>query len=295
MQRKIDLIKAMRIFLAVVEEESFSGASGKLGLATSAISKNVSDLEQFYDCKLLHRNTRSMHLTAQGTHFVAEFRKLIAQLDGIKSNVFQRKGEVSGKLTITSPENAQGLAIDEKLCRFLTLYPNVELRWLQQNRRANVVDEGIDVAIRVGRLKDSELIVQSVATVENMVVASPSYLKLHGEPSHPEELSQHQCIIEVANQRPLLWQYCENETVKAVSVSGQLELDKGETVAYFAAQGQGIARLPSFMMQQYLDSGELIPILSEFSTAPLEISLVYPKDKLNNPVLTAFLEFMKQW
>ncbi|MGB0834802.1 MAG: LysR family transcriptional regulator [Psychrobium sp.] len=295
MQRKIDVVKAMRIFLSVVEEKSFSGASGKLGLATSAISKNVSDLEEYYECKLLHRNTRSMHLTAEGSHFVTEFKDVLAKLDGLKSSVFQRKGVVAGKLTITSPENAQGLAIDAKLSQFLQQYPNVELRWLQQNRRVNIVDEGIDVAIRVGRLQDSDLMVQSVATVDNMVVASPSYLKQHGVPEHPEELAQHQCIIEVANQRPLLWQYCEDETVKTVSVSGTLELDKGETVAYFAAQGQGIARLPSFMMQKYLDSGELIPILSEFSTAPLEVSLVYPKDKLNNPVLTAFIEFMKQW
>ena len=276
-----------------MEEESFSGASGKLGLATSAISKNVSDLEQYYECKLLHRNTRSMHLTAEGMHFVTEFRRVIAQLDGLKASVFQRKGVVAGKLTITSPENAQGLKIDYKLSRFLQLFPNVELRWLQQNRRFNVVDEGIDVAIRVGLLEDSDLIVQSFTSVENQFVASPEYLHQHGTPLHPDELTNHQCLIEVANRRPFLWRYLEEGIEKSVEVSGSLELDKGETVAFFAAHGHGIARLPSFMMQQYLDSGELVTILPRFNTKPLEVSLVYPKNSLSNPVLTAFLEFMR--
>lgn len=294
MQRKIDLVKAMQIFMAVVDAKSFSGASGKLNLAISAVSKSVSDLEAYYDCKLLYRNTRTMRLTFEGERFLGEFKHILNQLDELKTGVSVRKKEVVGKLRISSPENAQGLGIDKKISAFKRQYPDVIVSWLQQNRRASIVDEGIDVAIRVGKLVDSNLIAQQIARVDNLLVASPAYLERYGRPSHPSELVDYPCVIEVSNRYPKRWNYIDNGQAHHVEVSGSLELDKGEMVAYFAAQGHGIARLPQFMLQSYLDSGELVPILREYWTEPLDISLVYPGNRLSNPALSAFIDFIRE-
>ncbi|MDP2561400.1 LysR family transcriptional regulator [Psychrobium sp. 1_MG-2023] len=293
MQRKIDLVKTIRIFIAVVEEKSFSGASEKLNLATSAISKNVADLESYYDCKMLHRNTRSMHLTAEGERFIVEFKDILAQLDSLKMGLNHRKSTISGKLKITSPENAQGLGIDQKISDFMCLYPNIQVSWHQQNKQVNLVEEGVDVAIRIGRLEDSNLIVQTFSKVENLTVASPDYIEKYGIAKHPEELPNHKCIIEVSNRKPWRWRYIENNSEKTVAVSGELEVDKGEAVAFFAAQGHGVARLPSFMMRDYLDSGKLVPILQDFNTKPLDVSLVYPENRMSNPALSAFIEYIR--
>ncbi|WP_119860816.1 LysR family transcriptional regulator [Pseudoalteromonas sp. MSK9-3] len=293
MQRTIDLIKAMRIFLTVVEAHSFSGASGKLNLATSAVSKQVSDLEAYYGCKLLLRSTRTMHLTAEGERFVIEFKTILSQLSVLKDSVQSRKEQVVGRLKITSPENARGLMIDEKIARFMAAYPHVKVCWQQLNDQVNVIDEGVDVAIRIGALADSTLVAQRFAQQEVLMVASPQFLKQHGTPVHPKDLTKLPCIIEVSNRQPWRWRYCEGGEVHTVTVTGDLELNNGETVAYFAAQGHGVARLPRFMMKSFLDSGQLVPILTEFITPPLEVSLVYAQARLTNPALNAFIHFIK--
>jgi len=293
LQRKIDLVKAMKIFVAVVDAKSFSGASGKLNLATSAISKNVSDLEDYYDCKLLNRNTRNMHLTSEGQHFLDEFKRILAQLNELKTGVSTRKNKIAGDLKITSPENAQGLGFDKKISDFILQYPDVNVIWHQQNRHTNIVEEGIDVAIRIGKLEDSNLIVQKISQVDNLIVASPTYLKKYGVPSHPSDLSHFPCIIEISNAHPWSWPYIENNLQNNVAVSGKVKLNKGETVAYFAVKGHGIARLPRFMMQEYLERGELIPILESYYTEPLDISLVYPKNSQNNVVLSTFIKYIR--
>lgn len=287
----MDLLKAIKVFLAVVDCGSFSAASGKLNLAISAVSKNVTELEAYYQCTLLNRSTRSMNLTPDGRHFVTEFRALLAHLSALKEEVNERKNKVVGELSISTPENATGLGIDQKISTFMQLFPNVAIAWQQQNKRVDLIDEGVDIAFRVGKLADSNLLVRQYSQVENLIVASPAFIKKYGEPSHPSELSDFPCIIETANRLPWRWRYLEHGQEKTVTVTGKVQLNKGEMVAFFAAQGHGIARLPSFMMQQYLDRGELVPILSNFNTEPLQISMVYPHSRLSNPALNALVEF----
>ena len=170
MQRKIDLIKAINIFLTVVEHKSFSAASGQLSLATSAVSKNVSDLERYYGCKLLLRNTRTMHLTPDGERLVIEFKQILQQLAQLKVDVLTRKNTVQGELTISTPEHAKGLGLHALVSDFIKLYPNVNVTLLEQNRQAKLIEEGIDLAVRVGQLEDSNLIAIKWGQVDNLFV-----------------------------------------------------------------------------------------------------------------------------
>lgn len=290
----MDLLRAIQVFIAVVENGSFSAASGKLNLATSAVSKKVSELEDYYQCKLLNRSTRSMNLTADGKHLMAEFKALLNHLNSLKEGVSERKNKVIGELKISTPENAIGLGIDRKISQFMKLFPNVAVSWQQQNKVVDLIEDSVDVAFRIGKLSDSNLLVRHYSEVENLFVASPEFIKEYGSPTHPTELPHFQCIVETANRMPWRWRYQENGIEKRVNISGKLKLDKGETVAFFAAQGHGIAHLPSFMMQGYLDRGELIPILSDYNTEPLKVSMVYPHSRSSNSALNAFIEFVLQ-
>lgn len=233
-----------------------------------------------------------MKLTPDGRHFVTEFRALLTHLSTLKEGVNERKNKVVGELNISTPENATGLGIDQKISSFIQLFPNVAITWQQKNQRVDLIEEGIDIAFRVGKLTDSNLLVRQYSQMENLIVASPAFIKKYGVPTHPSELSEYPCIIETGNRIPWRWRYLEQGQEKTITVSGNVQLDKGETVAFFAAQGHGIARLPSFMMQQYLDSGELIPILSNYNTEPLQISMVYPHSRASNPALNAFIDFV---
>ncbi len=292
MKRKIDLLKAMRTFLAVVEHRSFTAASRQLNLVTSAVSRQVSDLEKHYDCQMLYRTTRSMHLTAEGQFYLEQFRDLLARLDALESKSYERQQRVAGHLRITTPMNIHQLGIQRVFAEFISRYPQVSLSWLLLNRYVNLVDEGIDLAVRVGQLEDSTLIARRFGKLQVLFVASPDYLAEHGMPSHPKELQQYNCLVDSSTTQPGHWAYIENSRERHVSVSGTIDINSGALVAEFAAGGHGIAQLPDFLADPFLKAGELIPILQAYQLPAVPISLVYPANRSVNPALKILLQHL---
>lgn len=292
MKRKIDLLKAMRTFLVVVEEQSFSAAALKLNLVNSAVSRQVSDLETYFDCQLLYRTTRSMSLTAEGHYYLEQFQQVIGQLDSLESHAQRQQDRIAGHLRVTAPENSGRLGIQHSISGFLKTYTEVKLSWLLVNRYVNLVEEGIDLAIRVGELEDSGFIARHYMDLNIMFVASPEYLKSHGEPSHPKELVQHDCIIDSSNSQPGKWAYLEAGKLRQVAVTSNVDINSGELVADFAATGHGVAFLPDFLIQSHLDSGKLVPILEDFKIKPVPVSLVYPANRIVNPALKKLVQYL---
>lgn len=289
MKRKIDLLKAMRTFLVVVEEKSFSAASVKLNIVTSAVSRQVSDLEQHFNCLLLYRTTRAMHLTAEGEFYSQQFRAILQQLDQLESSASERQDKVAGHLRITAPMHIGALHFQHKISEFLTLYPEVTLSWLLVNRYVNLVEEGVDLAIRVGELEDSTLIARQYQTMTVPFVASPDYLGKHGTPTHPDQLADHRCITDSSNRQPGRWRYQDGRKLHTMSITGAIDVNQGDLVAQFAAKGHGIAQLPDFLVQEYLDSGQLVTILERYQVPDLPISLVYSANRMKNPALSALI------
>ncbi|SFD77162.1 LysR family transcriptional regulator [Pseudoalteromonas denitrificans] len=281
----------MRTFLVVVEKLSFSGASNQLNLAVSAVSRQVAELEEHFKCQLLYRTTRSMKVTSDGVYFVEQFRALLSQLDNLEFHADNRLQIIRGELTITSPNNSSELGISTLISEFLKLYPEVRISWQQLNRYTNLVDEGIDLAFRVGELPDSSLVARKFKELEVLFVASPEYLKVHGIPSHPKDLVQHACIIELSTKQPWRWRYQENQQTLYINVKGKIEVNQGELCAKLAADGHGIIQIPKFMIQTYLNNKELIPILESYQVNPLNMSLVYSPSRLINPALKGFIDF----
>ncbi|MEX0298938.1 MAG: LysR family transcriptional regulator, partial [Kordiimonas sp.] len=286
--RNIDLIKAIRTFLAVVEEQGFSAASRKLDLVTSAVSRQVADLEKHFGCQLLYRTTRAMHLTAEGKHFVAHFKDILSRLDGLEDIAHVRREQVTGELSITTPGNAEGLGLRQAVSKFMSCYPDVKVIWQQMNRYVNLVDEGIDLAVRAGPMTDSSLIARKYKNLEVHYVASPDYLEKHGTPDHPSNLAKFPCIIELTSNNPRRWRYYEKGKERLVNVYGNIEVNEAKLVAAFAAAGDGIAQLPEFLLQPYLSAGEVVPILKPYEVPPIPLSLVYPANRLMKPALREF-------
>ncbi len=292
MKRKIDLITAMRTFLAVVENKSFSAASNQLNLVNSAVSRQVSDLERYYDCQLLYRTTRSMHLTSEGQFYLEKFRDLLARLDSLETVTHERQQKIAGHLQVTTPMNANEMGLHLQFAEFTRQHPEVKISLLMLNRFVNLVDEGIDLAMRVGELEDSTLVARHYGDLQIQFVAHPDYLANHGVPSHPKELQRHICLVDSSTNRKRRWSYREGKRTRQVTVDGPIDLNSGQLITDLAANGYGIAMLPNFLVSTHLKSGNLVPILEDYQLSSSPISLVYPGNRLTNPALKALVELL---
>ena len=293
--RKIDLLKAMRSFVIVADRESFTEASRELNIVASAVSKHVSDLEQHFSSQLLYRTTRAMHLTSEGEYYLEQFKEIIARIDSLENIASERLQQVAGNLTISAPQGSAALGYLHSTSEFIKRHPDVRISWLFLNRFVNMVEEGVDLSIRIGELADSNLIARQYTSIKVHFVASPDYIKQHGLPKPPKELSQHQCVLDSSNRQPGRWRYSEAGKESTITVKGFVQANDGEVEARFTADGHGIAYLPSFLIQQYLDSGELSPILEGYEFDETPVSLVFPANRLMNPALRALIEFLIEY
>lgn len=292
--RKMDLLNAMRTFVAVVAQRSFSGAARTLGIVNSAVSRQITELEKHYGCQLLVRSTRSMNLTPEGHHFLAEFEAILSRLDQLEQGAIDRRSAIAGRIRISSPLHSAQLGLQPALSHFLSDHPEVSLSWLLVNRQVNLVEEGVDLAIRVGDLPDSGLVARPYATVSIDFVASPDYLARYGAPEHPKSLSQHRCIVDNSNPQLTRWRYQEAGQEHQIRVPGTLEVNQGELAAQFAADGLGIAQLPRFMVAPYLDSGRLVSVLESYRLPPFPISLIYPANRTTSAPVRALVDHLLQ-
>ncbi|MBY6185633.1 LysR family transcriptional regulator [Marinobacter hydrocarbonoclasticus] len=288
----MDLIKAMRTFVAVVEQGSFSSAALQQGIVTSAISRQVTELENHYGCQLLLRSTRSMRLTPEGQYFLAEFEGILARVDQLESGASDRRGEIAGRIRLSSPQHTAQLGLQPALSAFLAAHPGVTLSWLSVNRHVNLVEEGVDLAVRVGELPDSGLVARPLARVVVEFVASPDYLARYGTPAHPRELTQHRCLVDNSNPQLARWRYYEDGVEHHLRVPGTLEVNQGELAAQFGADGVGIAQLPRFMVAPYIDSGQLVTLLHEYRLPPVPVSLVYPANRTTSAPVRALVDHL---
>ncbi|WP_274038393.1 LysR family transcriptional regulator [Thalassomonas viridans] len=292
MKRKIDLLKAMKTFVLVLEKGSFSAASRELNIVTSAISRQVSDLEEHFSCQLLYRTTRAMQLTAEGNYYLEQFKDVLGRMENLENVSHERQQKVAGHLRISAPRGSAGLGFFKAASDFMKQHPQVKISWLFVNRFVNMVEEGVDLAIRVGELADSSFIARRYGRVKVNFVASEEYLQKQGQPRHPKELQQHQCIVDNSNRLPGRWRYREDGKEELVAVRAFVEANDGDIVSRLAADGHGIAYLPTFLTREYLDSGQLVPVLRDYEFDAAPVSLVYPANRMMNTALNALVGYL---
>ncbi len=274
---KFDELEA---FVAVVDRHSFSNAADRLGVAKSILSRRVSDLEKRLGVQLMQRTTRKLSLTDTGRHFYARAVNLLSDLNEAEQIVSEAQISLSGRIKLAAPLGIGIGQLSKPIAEFMTLHTEVEIEVELNDRHVDLVAEGFDLAVRVGHLQDSNLIARKLAKVNFAICASPEYLDKHGEPQHPSELSNHQVMFYTNVQVGQQWFFYEDNKRISPRVKYRLSANNGELLARAASHGLAITSGPLFYLQEYIDRGELVPILKAFSNPEAGMYAVYPPGRL---------------
>jgi len=267
-------------FVAVVDRHSFSRAADKLGVAKSILSRRVSDLEKRLGVQLMQRTTRKLSLTDAGRHFYQRAINLLADLNDAEQMVSDAQASLSGKIKLAAPLGIGIGQLSRPISEFMQLHTDVEIAVELDDRNVDLVGEGFDLAVRVGQLQDSNLIARKLAEVHFATCASPEYLAKHGEPKHPSELSAHQVMHYSNLQIGEQWFYYQSGRRVTPRMKYRLSANNGELLASAASHGLGICAGPLFYLQEYIERGELVPILKDFPREAAGMYAIYPPGRL---------------
>ncbi|MEL6385237.1 MAG: LysR family transcriptional regulator [Cyanobacteria bacterium J06626_18] len=292
----MEKFKAIRIFLKVVEAKSFVKAANLLELTPSAISKSVSALEAELGTQLLKRSTRSLSLTQDGAMFYERCRQLSDEYDDIEATLRGTYQSPQGRLRVDVPMVVGRFLVLPKLPEFLSRYPKLQLELAVNDRPIDLIQEGYDAVVRIGELKDSNLLIQPLATLYLATYASPEYLAKYGEPQIPEDLLHHNCLSYTYQPSGKLaeWQFeCDGKRV-SLAVAGNFYSNDPVASIDATVAGIGIHQAADFSVAHHLKAGTLRSILTHYSTTGLPVSLLYPPTRHLAAKVHVFAEFMKE-
>ena len=270
----------LEAFVSVVDSHSFSTAADKLGVAKSSLSKRVSELEKRLGVQLMQRTTRKLSLTDSGKHFYQRALNLLADLSEAEQIVSDAQSGLIGKIKLTAPLGLGVGRLSVPIADFMQLHPRIEIDLDLNDRQLDLVDEGFDLAIRVGDLQDSSLIARRLTSTGFAVCASPTYLKTHGEPKHPSELVGHEVLVYSNVSATHQWSFDDQGKRVSPRVKSRMCANNGEVLANLARHGLGIVNGPLFYLQAFIDNGELIQILNDYPRKEAGIYAVYPPGRL---------------
>jgi DNA-binding transcriptional LysR family regulator len=280
-------------FVRSVETGSFSGAARLLGATPSAISKSVAKLEARLGTRLLQRSTRSLSLTDEGAAYYERVSRLVRELEEADDSI-QGPSLPRGSLRVSAPIDLGRLVLAPLTGRFVDRFPDMHLELLLTDRNVELVREGVDVAVRVGPLADSALIARSLGSMQFTACAAPSYLERHGAPQTPDDLKRHNCLRYLSSGRPIDWTFLDGGTPKAVSVTGSFDTDDGGALIAAACAGAGIAYVFGFQAEPHFSTGQLKPVLGQYSTPTHEVYAVHAYSRHISPRVRAWIDFLRE-
>ena len=283
----------METFVEVARQEGFTAAADKLNVSKSHVSKQIERLEERLGVRLLHRTTRQVALTEVGEIYFARCTQILADIDDAERAVTQLHSTPTGTLRISAPMTFGVQHFNGLLCDFLCEHPNLDAEVHYSDQFVDLVDAGVDVAVRIGELKDSSLIGRKLAPVELLTVASPAYLDEHGVPEHPDDLRAHACLRYSYQVSGTTWKYIgpDGEEI-SVKVTGRVSANNGRALTQAARAGLGIDRSPNFIVADAVRSGELRPILTDWKSRPLNLWVVYPHRRFLSQKVRLFVDFL---
>ena len=267
-----------RMFVAVLETGSFSRAAGRLGTSSGQASKLVSKLEADLGVRLLNRTTRALSPTEVGQAYFERVKVLVEEFDALDASVRNASGTPTGRLRISVPISFGTMQLAPVLIEFARAFPDIQLDVSFSDRIVNLIDEGFDVAVRVGNPSDTSLISRRLCDMKVAIAASPGYLRDRGEPASPAALAGHDCIIDTNFREPFIWRFRADGASEAMSVpvTGRLRFSNAEACLAAAEAGLGITRVPSFMAGPRFRTGSVKPLLRGFEDRPLGVHVLYP-------------------
>ena len=268
-------------FTAVVASGSFSAAAERLGITKSVVSRRINRLESHLGTRLIRRTTRRLSLTEAGRHFYERAVRILADLEEAEQSVTRESSALRGTIRLAAPLSFGLYHLSQALAEFLERHPAIELDLDLNDRHVNLVEEGFDLALRIGDLEDSSLVARRLGTIRHATCASPDYLRRHGEPRHPEELAQH-IGLQYAHVTPRrLWRFVAPDgRIVVARPHIRIRSNNGDALAQAAAAGLGITTAPTFILSRYVQAGALVPILRDYLHPETGIHAVYPPGRL---------------
>jgi len=290
----MDRFLEMQTFHAVVDAGSFVKAADALDISKAAVSRYVADLETRLGVRLLQRTTRRLSLTEEGQVFYARSKELLAGVDEAEAEITSRTGAASGLLRVNAPVTFGIRHLAPLWGMFLTRYPNVSLDVTLADRVVDLVEEGYDVAIRIATLPSSTLISKRLTTTRMVLCASPDYLKVHGVPRHPAELTEHTVISYRYWSTKDEWHFNGPQGLVSVKTRPCMHTNSGDTCRAAALAHQGIILQPTFLVGDDLAAGTLVELMPEFRSLELGIYAIYPTRKYVSPKVRALIDFLAE-
>ena len=288
----MDRIDAMQAFLAVADLEGFAPAARKLGLSPSGVTRLIAALEEHLGARLLQRTTRSVALTDAGARYLARVRRILADVEEAEVSIKDERTRPSGRLVLSAPIGFGRLHVSPVMSEYLKRYPEVSGELRLTDRVINLVEDGVDLAVRIGHLADSSLVARHVGEMRRIVVASPGYLKAHGEPKTPEAIASHQTIQFGATMASPDLRFVRDGKEIRIAPVPRLMTNSADAAIQYAVAGGGLTRVLAYQAADAIKRGRLKIVLAKFEQPPLPIHVVYPTSRLLSAKVRAFIDLV---
>lgn len=290
----MDRLLQMEVFAAINDSGSFAQAANRLRISPPAVTRAMNALEDRLGVQLLTRTTRRLSLTEAGARFLEDSRRLLSEIEAAEREASGEAGAAQGHLSISASVTFGRMILAPIVREFLNAHPRITVSLIAMDRVVNLIEEGIDVAVRIGNLPDSNLIARRVGDVRRLFVASPDYLQRRGHPSEPADLKLHSIIGFTGIMPSHDWHFRKGAHRGHVTLNPRLEVNDAATAITAAMAGEGITMALSYMVAKQVRAGELVPLIADFLPPAEPINLIYPQSKLVVPKLRAFLDFSSQ-
>lgn len=288
----MDRIASMTVFVAVAETGSFAGAARRLRRSPAAVTRAVAELEQVLAVRLLDRTTRAVSLTDAGERYLPGAKRLLADLVEVEQSATGLGSAPRGELRVTAPIVFGRRHVLPLVTEFLGRYPDMNVRLELTDRPVDLIEEGLDVAIRIGELPSSTAIATRVGSVRRVTVAAPAYLARRGAPAAPDELAAHDVIAFVGLEGFERWRFRDNERTVEVAIRPRMIVNTAEAAIDVALTGFGIARVLSYQAADLIVGKSLVRLLRAYENEPAPVHLLYPQGRYPAPKLRAFLDLV---
>jgi DNA-binding transcriptional LysR family regulator len=290
----MDRIDAMQAFAAVADLRGFAPAARKLGLSPSGVTRLVAALEDRLGARLLQRTTRSVTLTDAGARYLERIKRILADVEEAEGSVQDERRRPSGRLVVSAPIGFGRLHVSPVMSAYLKRYSEVSGELRLSDRVINLVEDGVDLAVRIGHLADSSLVARQVGEMRRIVVASSAYLKARGEPKTPEAIASHATIQFGASAAPLDWRFVADGKEIRVTCTPRFITNSADAAIQYAEQGGGLTRVMFYQAAAAIKAGRLRIVLAKFEQPPLPIHVVYPTSRLLSAKVRTFIDLVTE-
>lgn len=288
----MDLFSSMRMYVAVVDGGSFASAADKLDISRAMVSKQIQKLEEHLGTRLLNRTTRRLSLTETGREFYERSTQIMTDVEEAEQVAGQMNRTPQGVLRVTIPLSYGQHRLATIIGDYTQAYPKVQLDISLSDRKVDLIEDGFDLAVRIGVMPQSDLIARKIGGVRSIVCASPAYIARHGAPQAPAELSSHACLGYTLTGSGADWRFETPDGPLVVPIAGPIRADNGDIIRLAALSGAGILFQPHFIVGDDLAAGRLVQLLPEWQSAELGVYAVYPSRKHLSAKVRTFVDFL---